>query len=150
MTFGWLIRHAEPCDASALAVIESAAFGPASWGAASVKESIGAPYVTALLAFGPAGTDPLGFALWRRLGEEGEVLSIGVAPPARRQGGGDALLRAVIAGAREVGVSVLFLEVDAGNAAAKALYAKHGFQNVGARKAYYRNGADAHVLKKAL
>lgn len=150
MSGGWLIRSAERADAAALAALERDAFGDASWGAASVKESIGAPYVSALLAFGPTAGEPLGFALWRRLGEEGEILSLGVAPSVRRQGAADALLEAIIAGACGAGVSALFLEVDAGNAAAKALYAKHGFEPVGERKGYYRSGADAHVLRKGL
>lgn len=150
MSFGWLVRNALGEDAEALAAIEREAFGEASWGAASVKESIDAPYVTTLLAFGPEGGRPAGFGMWRRLGEEGEVLSLGVAPANRRQGAADALLLAIIAGAKRAGVAELFLEVEAGNSAARALYAKHGFAQVGERRAYYRSGADAHVLRKSL
>jgi ribosomal-protein-alanine N-acetyltransferase len=150
VTIGWMIRSALPEDAGALAEIEQAAFGAASWGASSVKESIDAPYVTTLLAFGPEDEQPTGFAMWRRLGEEGEILSLGVAPAARRRGGADALLDAIIEGAREKRVAALFLEVDAGNLAARSLYEKHGFSRIGERRGYYRSGADALVLRKSL
>jgi ribosomal-protein-alanine N-acetyltransferase len=91
-----------------------------------------------------------GFALWRRLGEEGEILSIGVIPSARRRGAAGALLDKIAQDARTQGVIALFLEVDAGNAAARALYARYGFAVIGERRSYYRNGADAQVLKKQL
>ena len=91
-----------------------------------------------------------GFALWRRLGEEGEILSFAVAPEARREGLARALLSEVMVSASAEGVAAMFLEVDAGNAPAIALYKSAGFQQVGRRRRYYRNGADALVLRRAL
>lgn len=150
MTSDWLVRKALREDAERLVEIEREAFGAASWGAASVRESIGAPYVSTLLAVGPGDGGAKGFAMWRRLGDEGEVLSIGVTMDARRRGAAASLLAAIIDGATGMGVRSLFLEVDIGNAAARALYEKHGFEQVGKRRAYYRNGADAQVLRKDL
>jgi ribosomal-protein-alanine N-acetyltransferase len=45
-----------------------------------------------------------------------------------------------------IGVRKLFLEVDADNTAALALYAKFGFRAVAEREAYYRT-ADARRAK---
>lgn len=147
---GWRVRKASAADADTLAAIEAAAFGEQSWGEKSVKEGLVAPYVSALLAFGPEGAAARGFALWRRLGGEAEILSLGVAPEARRKGAADALLGAIFKDAGANGLAAIFLEVEAGNAAAQALYAKHGFATVGVRRRYYRNGADARILRKAL
>ncbi|MEX0644919.1 MAG: GNAT family N-acetyltransferase [Parvularculaceae bacterium] len=147
---GWRVRQASSADAEALAAVEAAAFGPHSWGERSVKGGLAAPYVSALLVFGPASAAPAGFALWRRLGGEAEILSLGVAPASRRKGAGGALLRAILAEARSARLGALFLEVEVGNRAASALYAKHGFARIGIRRAYYRHGADAEVLRLGL
>jgi len=147
---GWRVRKASAGDADALAALEAAAFGSQSWGERSVKGGLAAPYVSALLAFEPESAKPAGFALWRRLGGEAEILSLGVAPVARRKGAGEALLKAVLADARSAGLEALFLEVEVGNRPAHALYTKHGFTRVGLRRGYYRNGADAEVLQRRL
>lgn len=149
MTGVWRIRPATRTDAEALATLEAAAFGPASWGADGVKHGLTAPHVRTLLAFGESG-GPAGFALWRLLGREAEILTIGTRPAARRRGAADALLEATLQDAVAQGCSAMFLEVDAGNAAARALYEKHGFETVGERRSYYRNGADALVLRRFL
>ncbi len=145
----WMVRSADANDAEAIIAIEARAFGAASWGAESLRSGIDAPYVTALVvqeAEGPVE----GFALWRRLGEEGEILSIAVDPHARGRGAGKALLAEIIVSAEALRLSALFLEVDAGNAPALALYRRAHFADVGLRKQYYRNGADALVLRRAV
>ena len=52
-----------------------------------------------------------------------------------------------------LGVTEVFLEVEAGNAAALALYRKLGFSQVGERKAYYAKAgepaAKALILRRA-
>ncbi len=85
--------------------------------------------------------------MWRRIGDEAEILTLAVAPEHQRQGCASALLTAVIAALRNEGVRALFLEVDAGNAAAIALYAGCGFVRIARRRRYYRTGADALVMR---
>lgn len=68
--------------------------------------------------------------------DEGYIGNVAVHPDYRRRGVADALiteLKRRCAGA----LSFLTLEVRAGNAAAVALYKKHGFKTVGERKDYY-------------
>ena len=101
-----------------------------------------------------AGTTTAGFLLARRAADEAEILSIGVRPAMQRRGLGRGLVETFVAGLREEGsVHRLFLEVAADNAAARALYKRTGFREVGRRARYYSrpNGAaDALVLALAI
>ena len=76
--------------------------------------------------------------LARDLGDECEILSLGVAPDHRRRGAGQALLNAVIEEAARLGRPSVVLEVAADNSAARALYSRAGFVAVGSRPRYYR------------
>lgn len=86
---------------------------------------------------------PVGFALSRAIGSDGELLLIGVRPHVRGRGIGAALLDRVVADARALGVRSFHLEVREGNDAV-ALYQRHGFDRVGRRPGYYR-GSDGSV-----
>ncbi len=143
----YLVRKALKSDAAVLEALEHDAFGDRSWGAAGVAGSFGAPGVEILFC-SRSGAQPVGFAIWRALPGEAELLSIGVAPDRRRGGAGAALLDAVIDAAGRVGARAIHLEVDPGNRAAMALYIRAGFAETGRRKAYYRSGADATLMSK--
>lgn len=84
-----------------------------------------------------------GFVLVRDLGEEAEILTLGVLPEMRRAGFGRALLEAAIAEAGRRGLPSLVLEVAADNDAARLLYKTLGFAQVGRRPRYYRRGQEA-------
>lgn len=141
----WRLRPAVHADEEALCALERLAFGPRSWGADSVRGSLDAAGVAVVVAEAPGG-DPKGFAMWRDLGEEAEILTLGVAMDARRAGLGALLLDAAIKAARAAGARRMFLEVDAGNEPAIRLYRKGGFVDAGLRKGYYRDGTDAVVM----
>lgn len=93
---------------------------------------------------------PAGMALLRQAADEAEILTIGVAPEARGRGAGRGLLEAAEAALRDGGVARLFLEVSIANAAARGLYGRAGYSEIGRRKAYYADGTDALVLEKWL
>jgi ribosomal-protein-alanine N-acetyltransferase len=93
---------------------------------------------------------PLGFALGRAQADQAEILTIAVRPGARGQGVGRALVNALLAEAAKRGALELFLEVAEPNAAARALYAGAGAKEVGRRRRYYADGADALVLRLPL
>ncbi|MDJ0825604.1 MAG: ribosomal protein S18-alanine N-acetyltransferase [Rhodobacter sp.] len=99
-------------------------------------------------------TCPQGFALGRATVDEAELLTLAVDPGHRRQGIGRALLADFEAEARRRGARRAYLEVAAGNAAARRLYAAAGYRDAGRRKAYYRDAGrqaeDAIVLDKPL
>ena len=93
---------------------------------------------------------PVGFALARDLGAEGEILTLGVVPTCRRRGVGRALLCAILDRARRQSIPSIVLEVAADNAAARRLYAAAGFVPIGHRRRYYRRGeetVDALLLR---
>ncbi len=93
----------------------------------------------ALVGHGKPGRRPdiAAAILSRRAADEAEVLVILVDPSRRRCGLGHRLLQAHAANLVRQGVRTLFLEVEEGNAAARALYAKNGFVMAGSRKGYY-------------
>ncbi|MEO1601956.1 MAG: GNAT family N-acetyltransferase [Pseudomonadota bacterium] len=94
-----------------------------------------------------------GLLVLRIAADEAEVLSIGVAPEARRQGLGGALLATAIEAAAGDGATQVFLEVAEGNRPARALYAAAGFTEAGRRPAYYRTPLgreDALLLVRAI
>ena len=92
-------------------------------------------------------TRPQGFLLGRVVADEAELLTLAVAPEGRRQGRGRALTAEFAAAARAGGAATAFLEVAAGNAAARALYAAQGWTEAGRRRGYYGPGRDALVLR---
>jgi len=95
-----------------------------------------------------------GFALGRVVAGEAELLSLAVAPEARRQGLGRALLAHFEDEAATRGARRAFLEVAEDNGAARALYLAAGWRESGRRKAYYRRpdgpACDALIYEKEL
>jgi len=82
---------------------------------------------------------PLGFVIARVAADEAEILTIAVDPAHRARGFGARLMRAVMSRLYAERVAALFLEVDAANAPAVALYRRLGFKTVGARRGYYHD-----------
>ena len=78
--------------------------------------------------------------LVRVAADEAEILTIAVATSHRRRGVGRALIEEAMRRLYRDRVACLFLEVDAGNAAALALYHRLRFEKVGERKGYYAHG----------
>ena len=89
-----------------------------------------------------------GYVVALEAADEGEILNLAVAPAGRRQGLGRTLVDQAVETLRARGVRQIYLEVRESNASARALYAGHGFREVGRRKAYYRRPIeDAIVLR---
>ena len=84
------------------------------------------------------------------LADEAELLTLAVAPEARRMGLARALLAefAQVSSAR--GAHEAFLEVASDNAPAIALYTGNGWQGAGIRRDYYAPGIDAVVMRLPL
>lgn len=138
-------RRVGVAHAVALAAIHAAAFAAAErWPAAEIAATLAMPGTWGLIA--AEG----GMAIARAAGGEAELLTLAVAPAARRRGLGRALVGTVLAEAAGRGAARLFLEVKADNAPAIALYRAAGCIEVGRRRRYYADGTDALVLRVAL
>jgi ribosomal-protein-alanine N-acetyltransferase len=85
----------------------------------------------------------LGYMLFWHVADELQSLNVAVAPQERRRGVGGALVRDVIDYARRHAASRILLEVRASNDAARALYARLGFEPFHVRPRYYDDGEDA-------
>ena len=80
---------------------------------------------------------------------EADVMNVAVRPDYRRRGIGEILVETLISHLKSMDCESLTLEVRASNEAAKALYEKLGFAQVGLRKNYYRNPKEnALILRK--
>ncbi len=137
-----MIAEATTRDCARMAGLHAGAFAD-GWDAAAFRDLLGSPGVRALLG-------PDGFIVVRTAADEAEILTLAVAPEARRAGLGRALARRAAELAREQGAARLYLEVSAANVAARALYAALGFTEIGRRARYYADGADALVLSLGL
>ncbi len=115
--------------AARLADLHAGAFS-APWDAAAFEVLLSQSGVFAIEA-------PEGFILIRAVADEAEILTLAVAPAARRRGVGARLVREGADAAAAQGAARLFLEVADDNAAALALYARAGFAEAGRRPGYY-------------
>lgn len=89
---------------------------------------------------------PVGYVGMMCVLDEGYIANVAVSPACRRQGIADALIAELLRRAVSRELAFVTLEVRAGNEAAKALYAKHGFVPVGTRKKYYTSPTEDAIL----
>ena len=88
----------------------------------------------------------LGYMVFWTVLDELHVLDVAVDPSLRRRGVGQALLEQCAAQGRAGGATVVMLEVRRSNVAARGLYRKVGFREVGERPRYYSNDQEDAIL----
>lgn len=133
----------------ALAALHARCFTtPAPWRAGDFAGFITDP-LAFLLVEGDAGC-----LLGRAVAGEAELLTLAIAPEARRLGLGRKLVTRFLYQSRLRGAAQAVLEVSAANAAAIRLYESAGFSRTGLRRGYYLqpDGAriDALILSRPL
>jgi ribosomal-protein-alanine N-acetyltransferase len=140
-----LVTQVTASHAPVLAAIHCTAFPPSeAWSTVEIASQTGMPGAFGLL------DQRGGMLLGRVTADEAEILTLAVIPEQRRRGLAMGLLLAALAHAGRHGARAMFLEVATTNPAARALYARAGFEEVGQRRCYYADGSDALVLRAAI
>jgi ribosomal-protein-alanine N-acetyltransferase len=126
-------------------------FGTEAWTASGYRmelaDTVGRYYVAAEDADGSL----LGWAGVRVIDRTADVLTVGVVPAAQRRGIGARLLHALLDEAHRRGAVEALLEVRVDNPAARALYLREGFAELGIRRGYYDHGrVDGVVMRREL
>ena len=141
-------REVQPSDIEPIMAIERASFS-SPWSARFFLDELKSPYARSLLAEIDGAI--IGYALYWMLPIDADVHNLAVHPAFRRRGIGRSLLEAVVAKAREQGLTRVTLEVRQSNQAAQRLYESLGFVAQGVRKGYYSDdGEDALVMALTL
>jgi ribosomal-protein-alanine N-acetyltransferase len=137
-----MARYLVACEQEEPAIRDpSGTTGPAGGLEGLLRRLLGAP------SGPPAAKDRiLGLVgIWFVMGE-GHIVTIAVRPEERRRGLGELLLVAALEEAVEAGQEQVTLEYRISNAAARALYEKYGFTQVGVRARYYTDNQEDAVL----
>ncbi len=154
------MRRARLDDLEAIMQLERATFIDDAWSEEAMRREIESPHGYYLVAVdepitaSDAASDAPGPALLGYAGllapsgsEQGDIQTIAVDPSRRGMGLGRGLMHALITAARRRHVAELFLEVRADNPIARALYDSLGFEQIGVRPRYYRDGVDAVLMR---
>ncbi len=88
------------------------------------------------------------FVMVRTIADEAEILTLATDPAHRRQGLAHQMLHQAETISVQIGATKIFLEVAEDNTAARGLYAKSGYVQVGRRPGYYlpKDGAPIAAL----
>lgn len=145
-----MIRPASVEDAASVVALEAATQGDDAWSENLVRDGItgGLPTISYLVVEDDG--DVVGYAVASYAGDIAELQRIGVAEASRRRGHATALLDAIIKHAPSTGADRMLLEVRADNRGAIAFYGEHGFTEIDRRARYYRDGAEAVVMRLPL
>ncbi|MCL2080163.1 MAG: ribosomal protein S18-alanine N-acetyltransferase [Oscillospiraceae bacterium] len=147
------VRAATADDVPKIMQIAKSALTP-SWTENAVKAEIdkGDSLLVVAVGFTSSGvSDILGFAAFREVGADGELLQIAVDTAGRRKGTGSRLMESLIECANARCLTSIFLEVRISNEAAIGLYKKYDFAKVRIRRDYYSDPVeDAVVMLKKL
>ena len=135
---------ARPEHLDQLEAIERACF-PDPWSRHLLEELLEHEGAVSLAAVGEGGA-VLGYTSAQTVLDEGYINNVAVHPAYRRRGIASRLLEELRRRGTELGLSFLTLEVRASNLAAQALYAKHGYREVGCRRKYYEHPREDAIL----
>ncbi len=107
------------------------------WDEASIRSLLEHPAAASLIAVAGNPQVIKGFIIAQLAADEAEILSVGVSPDWQRAGLGARLVEGLCRASKRGEARRVFLDVAEDNVAARALYAKMGFKEIGRRKRYY-------------
>lgn len=146
----WLeYRRMHAADVARVAAIEQTIYSH-PWTAGNFSDSLDAAYECWVLE---REGEMLGYAVMMVAAGEAHLLNLSIAAECQGQGLGADFVRFLVRVARREGGEKIYLEVRPSNAAARALYGKTGFAQIGVRRGYYPADSgreDAIVMERAV
>jgi len=142
-------RRMSEADLDAVMAIENAVYTH-PWTRGNFVDSLNAGYPCWVAERAGA---IVGYCVVAVAASEAHLLNLTVAGAWQRMGLGSAMLQFAITLAKERAAQRIFLEVRVSNLAARALYARSGFCEIGTRQDYYAahgGREDARVLERVL
>ena len=136
-------------DVTGIMKIETRAYA-FPWTAGIFRDCMGAGYSCYVLEM---NAEIIAYAVMSVGAKEAHILNICVNPDLRGEGYGYVLMDKLVAIARQLQADMMFLEVRPSNEAARRLYDKLGFNEIGIRRNYYpaaQGREDALILAKQL
>jgi [ribosomal protein S18]-alanine N-acetyltransferase len=128
----------------AMVAIDRICFGQ-HWTMDAYQRELNSPNSHFIGWFDP--TDNLvGMGCFWAIVDEAHITLLAVHPDYRRQGGGQQILRGLLAQAVKIEMRHSTLEVRSSNTGAIQLYEKMGFENLGWRTKYYQNPLEDAVV----
>jgi len=136
------IRSARLNDVPALLAIERQAPGAAHWARDQYDKLVDSGVVLVAEEAGAL----CGFVCAQAVAGEWEIENVVVDAGFLRRGIASELVRELIQRAQNKAAPAILLEVRESNLPARGLYEKHGFREVGRRRAYYRGPVEDAIL----
>ena len=138
------LKMMQPNDMAEVMTVERAAYS-AGWPTTAFERELTHNPMARYVVLRASG-NIAGFAgLWLMV-DEAHVVTVAVLPEARRRHYGAALVHALLNVAIDAGMAEATLEVRESNQAARALYRRYGFYEVGLRKRYYADNHEDAVI----
>lgn len=143
------VRVMVDADVAGIMRIETRAYA-FPWTAGIFRDCLGAGYSCYVLE---KNSEIIAYAVMSVGAKEAHILNICVNPDRRGEGYGYILMDKLVTLARQLHADMMFLEVRPSNEAARRLYDKLGFNEIGTRRNYYpaaQGREDALILAKQL
>jgi len=143
------IEKMEPQHLDEVLLIETSS-SPTPWSREMFLEELRNPLTYSFIyrVDEPQGHPLAGFICFRNVGEESELLNIGVHPLYRRMGIGRKLMQFYIEFGKAKQIKTFYLEVGVSNPPAIRLYQGFSYQPAGTRKKFYQGRFDALMMVK--
>tara|TARA_B100000212_G_scaffold313810_1_gene266952 strand:- start:1265 stop:1705 length:441 start_codon:yes stop_codon:yes gene_type:complete len=92
----------------------------------------------------------IGLCIFLKIFDEAELRYFSIVPKFKRKGLGKKLFNELTRSCNKENIDKVFLEVSITNNEAIGFYKYLGFETIGIRKNYYRDGSDAILMKKKM
>jgi ribosomal-protein-alanine N-acetyltransferase len=146
----YIIASSTEADLDAIMAIEKLSF-PTPWARQAFSEEVARPWARLEVLRRMKTGDVVAFCNYWLVADELHILNVAVHPDERRRGHAARLLEHILSEASRNKTRVVLLEVRLSNHAARTLYRKFGFREVGTRPRYYAdNGEDALLMDREL